>query len=216
MKALSPRLLLVFFLLLCGTSGNAFSDYPGFTPVKNFSDFKKNFVVAAANVKTVHGNFKQEKNMVALTEKITSYGELWFKRENKVRMDYTSPFFYKMIINGDKMLVLDDQKETQINVRSNKLFQQVNRLVIDCMQGTILESNDFTTRVFEDESSYLMEFTPSNKNLKQFVTTIILLIDKKDSSPRSIKLIESTGDETLITISNKKVNSPLQDEIFAF
>jgi outer membrane lipoprotein-sorting protein len=207
-------------LFVCGilssASAEALSDYPGFTPIANFQDFKKKFIATTANVKTLQGDFKQEKTLSALTEKITSFGKLWFKRDSKVRMDYSRPFVYKMIINGDKMFIRDDQKESQINVRSNKLFQQVNRIMIDCMQGTILESKDFTTRVFENESAYLMEFTPVSKTLSQYLSTIVLVIEKKDSTPRSIMLNEPSGDQTLITLSNKIVNGSLQDEVFSF
>ncbi len=197
-------------------SSSAFADYPGFKPVLDLTAFKKKFIEASAKVKSVKGDFTQEKTLTALTEKITSYGTLWFKRDNKVRMDYSSPFVYKMIVNGDKMLVRDDVKESQFNVRSNKLFQQVNRIMMDCMQGTILESKDFATRVFENESAFLLELTPVSKTLKQFVSTIVLIVSKKDSSPDSIEMNEPSGDKTLIMLSNKTVNGPLQDEVFSF
>jgi hypothetical protein len=65
-----------------------------------------------------------------------------------------------MIMNGDKMLLRDDQKENTVNVRSNKLFQQINQIMIDCVQGTVLESKDFKVSVFEDEKTYLLEMNP--------------------------------------------------------
>ncbi len=190
--------------------------YPGYKVVGDLPAFKKTFAKASGEINSIAADFVQEKTLVALTETITSKGKLWFKRDNKVRMDYVSPFVYKMIMNGDKMFILDDQKETQVNVRSNKLFQQVNRIMIDCMQGTILESNDFTTQVFENESTYLLVLTPASKNLKQFFQAILLTVEKKDNSPRSIELKEPGGDMTIITLSNKTLNGPLKDEVFSF
>lgn len=190
--------------------------YPGYKPVRDVDDFRKKFTVAAAAVKDIKADFTQKKTLVALTETITSKGTLWFKQTDKVRMDYTTPFLYKMIINGDNMLVKDAQKETRMSARSNKLLQQVNRIMIDCMQGSLLESKDFSNRVFENDSYYLLELTPTSKNLQQFFSTILITVDKKDNSPHIIELNESGGDKTIISLSNKKVNMVLPDEVFSF
>jgi|JI10StandDraft_1071094.scaffolds.fasta_scaffold00371_11 outer membrane lipoprotein-sorting protein len=190
--------------------------YPGYKPVQDVDDFRKKFTVAAAAVKDIKADFTQKKTLVALTETITSKGTLWFKQTDKVRMDYTTPFVYKMIINGDNMLVKDVQKETRMSARSNKLLQQVNRIMIDCMQGSLLESKDFSNRVFENESYYLLELTPTSKNLQQFFSTIVITVEKKDNSPHIIELNESGGDKTIISLSNKKVNMALPDEVFSF
>jgi outer membrane lipoprotein-sorting protein len=188
----------------------------GYKPVTDPTGFKTKFRETSAKISSVYSDFTQEKSLAALTEQITSHGKLWFKRENKVRMDYTTPFVYRMIINGDKMLVRDDQKENRINVKSNKLFQQINKIMVDCMQGSILESKDFSNRVFENENSYLLELTPVQKNFKAFLQTIVLTADKDDSSVKSISLIEPSGDKTVIVLKNKIVNTQLKDEIFAF
>ena len=190
--------------------------YPGYKPVQDVDDFRKKFTVVAAAVKDIKADFTQKKTLVALTETITSKGTLWFKQTDKVRMDYTTPFVYKMIINGDNMLVKDVQKETRMSARSNKLLQQVNRIMIDCMQGSLLESKDFSNRVFENESYYLLELTPTSKNLQQFFSTIVITVEKKDNSPHIIELNESGGDKTIISLSNKKVNMALPDEVFSF
>ena len=159
--------------------------------------------------------FTQEKILTALTEKIISRGNFKFKRINKVRIEYTSPYRYLMIMNGDKMLVKDDQKENRINVRSNKLFQQINRIMIDCFQGTILSSEDFTVKVYENRSNYLLEMTPVSKTLKEFFTTIVLLVEKEDYSVKSIDMNEPSGDKTIMTFTEKKINTSLSDAVFA-
>lgn len=206
----------VLLLLLMTPFAGLSSHYPGFEPVEDTAAFKRHFISASAKVMSVQGDFTQEKELSALTEKITSRGKLWFKRKNKVRMDYAEPFVYRMILNGDKMFIRDGQKESRINVRSSKLLQQVNRIMLDCMQGTILESPDFSTRVFENKEAYLMEFTTVSKNLKEFFHSIILIVEKKDNAPLSIQLNEPSGDKTLITLQRKTVNGPLSDEVFSF
>jgi outer membrane lipoprotein-sorting protein len=204
---------LVIGMLCIGV--NAMGQYTGYKPIANLADFKKEFSIQSAKINSITSSFTQEKVLTALTEKITSTGNFKFKRSNKVRIEYTKPFVYLMIMNGDKMMVKDEQKESRVNVKSNKLFQQINRIMIDCVQGAILDSKDFTNRVFENDKTYLLEMTPVSKGLKDFFQTIVLTVEKKDSSVQSIQMNESSGDQTIITFTDKKLNGQVPDEVFA-
>ncbi|MBL7858694.1 MAG: outer membrane lipoprotein carrier protein LolA [Cyclobacteriaceae bacterium] len=192
------------------------AQHTGYKPIENPNDFKKQFAAESERVHTITSNFTQEKVLTALTEKITSSGQFWFSRSNKIRLEYKKPFSYVMIMNDGKLLVRDDQKETRINVNSNKLFQQVNRIIVDCVQGTILTSKDFTTRVFENEKTYLLEMTPASKTLKDFFLTIVLVVERADYSVTSIRMNEPTGDYTIMTFREKKLNVPVPDAVFTF
>ena len=204
--------MVICLAAVAGTS--VFAQYPEYIPVQDITSFKKHFAQESAKVLSITSDFTQEKTLTALTEKITSTGKFWFKRSNKVRLEYTKPFVYLVVMNGDKLLVRDHQKESRIHVKSSKLFQQVNRIMIDCVQGTILESKDFTTRVFENGTTLLLEMTPVPKTLREFFQTIIITVDKKDYSARSITMKEPMGDITLITFDRKKLNEQIPDTIF--
>jgi outer membrane lipoprotein-sorting protein len=207
------RLLLTLTFFLSTLHG--FAQYKGFSPVTDLTGFKKKFAVESAKVISITSDFTQDKTLTALTEKITSSGKFWFKRNNRVRIEYLKPFTYLMIMNGDKMMVRDNDKENKINVKSNKLFQQVNRIMIDCVQGTILDSKDFATKVFEDDKVYLLEMTPASKALREFFQTIVLTVDKHDYSVKSIEMNEPAGDQTIISFKNKKLNEQVADAVFA-
>ena len=196
------------------TSLSTYAQYPGYTAIQDIAVFKKQFAAESAKVMSITCDFTQEKTLTALTEKITSTGKFWFKRNNKLRLEYTKPFVYLIVMNGDKMLVRDNQKENRINVKSSKLFQQVNRIMIDCVQGNILDSKDFTTRVFENKVTFLLEMTPVSKTLREFFQTIVLTVDKKDYSAKSIAMNEPMGDITLIKFEHKKLNEPILDTVF--
>ncbi|HYI78752.1 MAG TPA: outer membrane lipoprotein carrier protein LolA [Chryseolinea sp.] len=204
---------LILVALICATDVTA--QYKGYKPIADLDAFKKKFAVESAKVLSITSDFTQEKTLMALTEKIISSGKFWFKRNNRVRIEYIKPFAYLMIMSGDKMLVRDNDKENKINVKSNKLFQQVNRIMIDCVQGTILDSKDFTSKVFEDDKDYLLEMTPASKSLREFFQTILLTVDKSDYSVKSIEMNEPAGDKTIISFKNKKLNEQVADAVFA-
>jgi outer membrane lipoprotein-sorting protein len=208
------RKVLVFLLSIVSfaTAGQ----YAGYQGVGDIASFKKQFTAEATKINSITSNFKQEKTLSALTETITSHGSFSFKRANKVRLEYKKPFSYVMVMNGDKVLVKDDGHQNTMNLKSNKLFQQINRIVVDCIQGTILDSKDFTSKVFENQHQFLLEMTPTSKNLKGFFQTIILLVEKKDYSVDSIKMNEPSGDTTIITFTEKKINATVSDSVFSF
>ena len=101
---------------------------PGYKPVADQSAFKTQFAAVSQKTNTIKSDFVQEKNLGMLSEKIVSKGKFWFKKENAVRMEYTSPFQYLMIINGSKIYIKDSQKENRMSAKSNKLFQSINKI----------------------------------------------------------------------------------------
>ncbi len=198
-------LLTVFF---------AKAQYPGYTPVSDPAKFKVDFSVATQKATSIKSDFTQEKNMAMLSEKIISKGKFWFKKESQVRMEYSQPYQYLMILNKDKVYVKDGQKENKISTSSNKIFQQINKLMIDCMQGTALNNPDFTTRVFENKNMAMVELTPVTKVLKKLFKSINIVVDKKDFSVSTIDMIEISGDNTLMRFINKELNVSIADSLF--
>jgi outer membrane lipoprotein-sorting protein len=210
-----PRIVFMS-VLLCIAAGKLCAQYPGFSAVPDVATFRKVFSAESKKVISIRSDFTQEKELIALTEKLTSTGKFWFKRNNLVRIDYEKPFVYRMIMDGNRIYIKDDGKENTVNVKSNKLFQQVNRIMLDCIQGTITESNDFKPRVFESGSKYLLELTPVGKSLKDLFAAIVLTIDKKTSSVDIIEMKEVGGDRTRLIFTDKAINQPIGNEVFAF
>jgi outer membrane lipoprotein-sorting protein len=190
------------------------AQHAGYIAVTDLTKFKAAFMDVAQKTTTIKSDFIQDKNMSMLAEKITSKGKFWFKKNNQVRMEYTDPFQYLMIINQDKVYIKDGAKENTISTKSNKLFQQINKITVDCVQGTALNNPDFATKVFENKGNYLVELTPVSKSLKDYFSTINIIIDKKDYSVSSIEMNESSGDNTTIRFINKEMNTILPDALF--
>lgn len=197
---------------MAGFLANA--QYNGFSPVKDQERFRLNFTAAAQKTISIKSDFTQEKVLSMLSEKIVSKGKFWFKKENRVRMEYTHPYQYLMILNKDKVYVKDGQKESKLSTRSNKVFQQINKIMIDCMQGTMLNNSDFKTRIFENKGQSLVELVPVSKGLKELFRAITVTIENKDFSVSVIEMQELSGDNTIIRFINKDLNAEIQDKLF--
>lgn len=208
-------LRLVFFI--CAVCPAIFlqAQYPGYKPVADQVKFKEEFGIAAKKTMAIKSDFVQEKNLSLLSEKIVSRGKFWFKKEDQVRMEYNQPYQYLLIINKNNVFVKDGQKENKISTKSNKLFQQINKITVDCVQGTALSNPDFRINVFESNQAYLIELSPVTKGMKEYFKNINVIISKKDYSVNKIEMYEQSGDNTIISFVNKELNPTLPDALFA-
>lgn len=194
---------------------SAEAQYPGFLLLKNQDAFKQAFNTATKNTSSIKCDFIQEKFLSMLSDKITSRGTFWFKRENKVRMEYTQPFPYLLILSAGKIFIRDGQKENKLSANSSKVFEQVNRILLDCVGGTILTNPDFQARIFESPGGFLIELNPVAKNLTELYQKINIFIDKKDYTAESIDMFELSGDHSSIRFFNKVLNANIPDTLFA-
>lgn len=203
---------LVIVLLCCVMTVHA--QYPGYKPVSDPARFRELFSSTAKSTQTIKSDFVQEKELSLLSEKIVSKGKFWFKKDNKVRMEYQQPFQYLMIMNQNNIYIKDGQKENKISTRSNKLFQQINKIMMDCIQGTVLNNPEYKINVFENNQSFLIELSPSAKALREFFKNINIFVSRKDYSVVKLELHEQSGDKTVISYLNKELNTNLPDALF--
>ncbi len=205
----------ILFFLCVSISCLLQAQYAGYRSVTDMVKFKEEFSLASQKMQAIKSDFVQEKNLSLLSEKITSRGKFWFKKDDLVRMEYNQPYAYLLIINKNNVYVKDGQKENKISTKSNKLFQQINKITVDCVQGTALNNPDFKINVFENGQGFLIELSPVTKGLKEYFKNINILISKKDYSVNRIEMYEQSGDNTIISFLNKELNPSLPDALFA-
>ncbi|MDR6567013.1 Outer membrane lipoprotein-sorting protein [Chitinophaga ginsengisegetis] len=187
----------------------------GFKPVGDMAPLKQQFAKAAQSTQSIQCDFVQEKNLSMLSDKIVSKGKFWFKKDNKVRMEYLQPSYYLLVINGKDIRIKDAQKENKVSGKNNKLFEQINKITVDCVRGTVLDNADFSTKAAENAQYYRLELTPVNKVMKEYFQTIVLLVDKQDYSVSKITMAELSGDDTTISFLHKQLNTNIPDAVFS-
>lgn len=203
------RYLVLVILLISNT---AFAQYK---LVPNTSGFRSQFTASSAKTNSIASDFTQVKTLALLSEKLTSKGKFYFKKDNLVRMEYTSPYQYLMVINGSKIMVKDGSKTNTMSAKSNKTFQRVNQLMMDCMNGNIFNNKDFSVRVFEDADTYLAEMTPASAQMRGMFSKVNVIMKKNSFVVQQVQMFEPSGDYTSINYSNQKLNTNLPDALFA-
>ena len=185
-----------------------------FKAVKDTSALKSRIEAMSRATSSVESDFTQEKNLSMLSEKIISKGHFVFKKDNLLRWEYNSPTKYLIVINKDKVMIKDEKKTSKYDMSSNKVFKEINDIMVSCVQGTIFKSNKFKTNYFEAETFYKLELIPQAKNMKDTFKKINLYFDKNVTSVAKMEMVEANEDITLLNFSNKKLNAPVAETLF--
>lgn len=185
-----------------------------FKALKDTTTLKQKIESMSKSTTSIEADFIQEKNLSMLSEKITSKGHFVFKKENLLRWEYASPSKYLIVINKEKVIIKDEKKTTKYDMNSNKVFKEINDIMLSCVQGTIFKSNKFKTSYFENDKGYKLELIPQVKNMKETFKKINLYFDKNVTSVSKMEMIENNDDLTSLDFTNKKLNAPIAETIF--
>jgi outer membrane lipoprotein-sorting protein len=203
--------ILVFLLFLVSP---AFPQGP-VTGMKNVAEFKKRFLEATRETQTIEASFIQEKNLSVLSEKIITRGRFLFKKEKKLRWEYTQPFHYLIILNNGTMFIQDEEKKSRIDIRTNKMFAEINSIIMGCVQGNLFnEEKKFLPSFLENNNYFLVKLKPLETKLKEYLSEIWIFFDKADLTVTRLEMHEPSGDYTNIDFSGKKINTAVPDEKF--
>lgn len=206
--------VLYFSPLLWRGAGGEVCAQTTFKPVKDTALLKEKINLISKHTNSLESDFVQVKTLSMLSEKITSKGHFCFKKDNLLRWEYVSPYSYIIVINKDKVLIKDESKLKKYDMNTNKVFKEINDVMISCIDGNILQSKKFTIAYGENEKGYRLELTPLMKGMKESMKKIYMYFDKAVTSVVKLDMIESTDDFTVIEFSNKKVNGDIPAEKF--
>lgn len=204
--------IVIAFLLF---SIAAFSQPPaGFKILKDTVVFKQKMQEQSKLINSMESDFTQEKYLSVMSEKIITKGHFYFKKVNMLRWEYTQPYQYVIAINKDKMFIKDNKKVTKYDINSNKMFKSINEMMMNTVQGNLLNNKEYTHAFYENEKNYLVVLTPVQKAARDFLKNIHLYIDKTDYTVVKVKLTEPGDDYTLIDFTERKSNHVIADEKF--
>jgi outer membrane lipoprotein-sorting protein len=186
----------------------------GFKALKDTTTFKQKMEVQSKLINSMESNFTQEKYLSVMSEKIITKGHFYFKKVNMLRWEYTDPYKYVIAINKDKMFIKDNNKITKYDINSNKMFKSINEMMVNTVQGNLLNNKDYKPAFYENDKNYLVELSPVQKATKDFLKNIYLYIDKTDYTVVKVKLTEPGDDYTTIDFTERKSNQLIADEKF--
>jgi len=191
-----------------------FSQSSEYKKIKNNSEIVIKINKAASVTNTIKSKFTQEKFLSILDDKLISSGDFYFARPNSLRWEYKDPFSYLILMHKGKIILKDENKTNRFDSDSNEMFRQMNEMIISLVQGSLLNSNQFTFEVFESQKDILIKLTPNIEQLRQMLPCIDMYFNKTDYSVTEVKMHEDSGDYTLIKFHQKQLNSVINNTFF--
>lgn len=167
----------------------------------------------ALTTKTISSNFIQYKHLDFLSNDIVSKGKLAFKTPDLVKWEYTDPYNYVVIFKNETLFINDEGKKNQVNMGSNKLFKELNGLIINSIKGDMFDDEAFDITYFKKDKNSQVHFIPKDKKSSKFISEFQITFNEK-GDVLEVKMIELSGDFTKIVFNNKELNKPLADAIF--
>ncbi len=198
----------LFILITCAAFAQTF------TPVKDVPGVVQKITEASKKINTIQCDIEQQKQVAMLTDKAISKGKFYFKRTNMVRIDYTKPTKNLVVMNAGKMMVQDDKKTSKMDMHRSKMFQQLSNIIIGSIDGSLFTGKDFKVSYAESKTQVMVTLKPVSKTLANYLSTIELVLDKKDYTAVSLQMNEPSGDNTLLLFTNKQLNVTVADELF--
>ena len=201
---------IIFTLLMLLTVTASFSQN------YNQAQVRQRINSVAAHTNSMTCNFVQTKTLHMLKSKVVSRGNMYYSKPNKLRWEYTSPYHYIFILNGQTVWLKNSKGNSRINVAQSKMFKEITRIMMSSVLGTCVSNNrDFNVSLQGRGNSWQAVMTPKRNPMKQMFKQIIVYFDMAKSMVSSVKMIEKNGDTTLITLKNIRTSTPVNAKVFS-
>lgn len=209
MKISSLNLLMCLLPVL-----NASAQEKNENPVRDPAKLIEQINLASEKTVTLSADFTQVKEMSFMEEKAVSSGKFYFKKEKQLRWEYTEPFNYAIILNNGRIRIMDEGRSKDFDAGSNKMFLEISNVMTGMVNGTLLNSSQFTATWYEAAGYFIADLVPMETTMKEYLSHIEIRISRQDFTVEELKMFERSGDNTHITFHNKKLNENIPAEIF--
>ena len=171
---------------------------------------------STAQTRDMECDFVQTKNIRLLNRSMVSRGHMSYRQPDKLRWEYTTPYTYVFVVNGNKVQILNNKRKDVIDVDRNKMFREIVNIMLSTVAGTCLgDQSSFMTTVTSTQSEYIATLVPQKKDMRQMYANIILHFDPKAGVVNKIVMNEAKGDMTTIELRNIHKNRNLNDARFS-
>lgn len=166
------------------------------------------------DLKSIKTDFVQKKHMEFLTNDIESKGKMYLNAEGMLRWQYSEPNKYSIIFKNNKIFIDDNGKKSTVD-GDQKMFQKISKLISGSVRGNLFDDDEFDIRYYKKDNTIFVKLTPKNKEMTKYISKVILTFQKNDSTVSQVKLIEPSGDYTLIMFKDKQLNVPIDAKVFS-
>lgn len=90
----------------------------------------------------------------------------------------------------------------------------INQMLLESVQGSIITSKHFSSKVYENKQQYFVLLKPQVKELQNWFEEIHLYINKSDLLVQDILLKENKEEYTLMKMKDIQTNKTINPNVF--
>lgn len=209
------KVLLILVVTFCSVASLKAQTTEKYTLVSNAQEAKQVFDQIRAASNTIDADFVQEKKVDILENIIISKGKFLFKQKNSLRLEYTSPSYYLVVMAAGKMLIKDGDKKTKIDGKGSKMFSQIQNVMAGVLGGQMTDNKEFKYELYKGDTNYKIRLFPQTGAIKDLLKEVEFITNQTTLKAVSMTMFERSGDVTIMKFKNVKMNVPIDDKVFA-
>ena len=171
----------------------------------------------ASDFKTLKTDFVQEKNLAVFQNKIVMKGRIYLQKPHRIAWHVDKPVKYSVLIT-DKVIRQWDEDTNQVQelpLSKNPVFKVVLGQLTTWFSGNYISLLDDYSLLVKKQNPFIFEFIPKETNFaKKIIRSITVTFRDDERYLKQIKILEISGDSTIITFENTVLNPPLEDHLF--
>ena len=162
---------------------------------------------AAASMQCMNCHFTQQKKMAMLTEPTISEGLMTYNSPDKMRWEYTSPYSFALLVNGEKITKITDGNEEVLDAKSGRMYQGIVSIIMSSANGKkLFDKSMFNVDIQDVGEFWKAEMQPKKHNMKRMFTMLTFYFGKDDNIINKVEMTEASGDVTTIQFYDIKIN----------
>lgn len=170
---------------------------------------------AAAAMTSMECRFVQTKTLKMLNDKMVSEGLMCYRQSDRLRWEYQTPYTYVFVLNGKRVLLDTGKEKNIIDVKTNRMFEEIARMMMDSVTGKCLsDASEFDVKLYTQGTGWIADLTPKKKQMRQMFVKIRLRFDTKAKVVDRVEMTDKSGDNTVIELKNIRKNKPVDERMF--
>ena len=170
---------------------------------------------AAAAMQTLQCRFVQEKTSTMLAEPSVAEGTMHYASPDRMRWEYTSPYAFALIVNGEHIIKVTEGKVEKLEGNSSRMYQGIVSIIMGSASGKkLFDTSVFDVVLYDEDAYWRAEMTPKRRDMKRMFSQLVFRFDKKAKGISRVEFKEASGDITSIRFEDIKLNGAIDEKVF--
>ena len=162
----------------------------------------------AASMQSLQCRFVQEKTSSMLAEPMVSEGLMQYIAPDKLRWEYTSPYAFALVVDGEHIVREVDGKAEVIDGNSSRMVQGIVNIIMGSASGkNLFDASVFDMVLYDEGDTWRAVMNPKRRDMKRMFSQLVFHFDKKTKGINRVEFKESAGDVTVIRFEEMQVKN---------